>query len=166
VSGSARVVAVLGYSGRRAAELHPICARRLAHAQRLAGGIRAVILSGLPEAELMRASWLGPDVELICDPDARSTADNVRNVASAAKALGARELVVVTSRWHRVRVRLLLWAALRRDHVRVYVEGVDGPSGPLVLLRELVCLAIIPIQLVLLARRGEPADAGAMVPPT
>jgi DUF218 domain len=166
VSGSARVVAVLGYSRRRAAELHPICARRLAHAERLAGGIRAVILSGLPEAELMRTSWVGPDVELICDPEARSTVDNVRNIASAAKALGARELVVVTSGWHRVRVRLLLWAALRGDPVRVYVEGADGRGHLLVLLRELACLALLPIQLVRLARRGGPAEARALLPPS
>jgi uncharacterized SAM-binding protein YcdF (DUF218 family) len=166
MSTHARVVAVLGYSRRRGAELHPICARRLAHAQQLAGGIRAVILSGLPEAELMRASWVGPDVELICDPEARSTADNVRNVASAALALGARELVVVTSRWHRARVRLLLWAALRGEPVRVSVEGADEPGHLLVRLRELACLALLPIQLVLLHRRGGPAEARALLPPS
>jgi hypothetical protein len=166
VSGRARVVAVLGYSGRRGAGLHPICADRLAHAQRLAGGMHAVILSGLPEAELMRASWLGPDVELICDPEARSTADNARNVAAAARALGARELVVVTSRWHRPRVRLLLWAALRGEPVRVSVEGADGPGHVLVRLRELACLTLLPIQLARLARRGGPAEAQALLPPS
>ena len=31
-----RVVAVLGYSGRRRTRLHPICAERLAYAERLA----------------------------------------------------------------------------------------------------------------------------------
>jgi hypothetical protein len=166
MSSSARVVAVLGYSGRRAAGLHPICARRLAHAQRLAGGIRAVILSGLPEAELMRASWVGPDVELICDPEARSTADNVRNVASTALALGATELIVVTSRWHRARVRLLLWAALRGQPVRVSVEGADGPSHLLVRVRELACLAVLPIQLAVFRRRGGPAEASPPLPPS
>jgi DUF218 domain-containing protein len=166
VSGSERVVAVLGYSRRRGAGLHPICARRLAHAQQLAGGIRAVILSGLPEAELMRASWVGPDVELICDPEARSTADNVRNVASAVHALGARELTVVTSRWHRARVRLLLWAALRGEPVRVSVEGADEPGHLLVRLRELACLAVLPIQLAALRRGGGPAEAGPPLPPS
>jgi hypothetical protein len=164
MSGSERVVAVLGYSRRRGAGLHPICARRLVHAERLAGGIRAVILSGLPEAELMRASWVGPDVELICDPKARSTAENAWNVASAARALGARELVVVTSRWHRARVRLLLWAALRGEPVRVVVEGADGPGHLLVRLRELACLAVLPIQLARLACRGGPAEARPLLP--
>jgi hypothetical protein len=88
----------------------------------------------------------------------------VRNVASTALALGAGELVVVTSRWHRARVRLLLWAALRGEPVRVSVEGVDGPSHLLVRVRELACLAVLPIQLVLLRREGGPAEARALPP--
>jgi uncharacterized SAM-binding protein YcdF (DUF218 family) len=144
---SARVVAVLGYSRRRDKELHRICVERLTHAQGLAADAKAVVLSGTPEAELMRAAWAGPDVELICDPESRSTAQNARNVAAAARALGARELVVVTSRWHRTRVRLLLKAALRGSGVRLSVEAPHGPRPPLLLARELVCLALLPFQL-------------------
>jgi DUF218 domain-containing protein len=145
---SGRVVAVLGYSRRRDEELHAICAARLAHAQAVSGGARAVVFSGMPEAELMRAAWAGSDVELICDPEARSTAQNAANVATAARALGAEELVAVTSGWHRLRALLLLKLALRGSGIRVSVETADGPRPLLLLAREAVCLALVPFQLI------------------
>jgi uncharacterized SAM-binding protein YcdF (DUF218 family) len=144
---SGRVVAVLGYSRRRDKELHRICAERLAHAEEIAVGARAVVLSGMPESELMRSAWSGPEIELICDPDARSTADNVRNVAAAARSLDAEELVVVTSRWHSARVHALLRAALRGSGIRASVESANGPRPLHLLGRELVCLALLPFQL-------------------
>ncbi len=158
--GTDRVVAVLGYSSRRGDGLHPICAARLAHGERAAAGASAVVLSGWarrphrrPEAELMRASWAGPDVPLHCDPDARTTADNAARVASAAIALGARELVVVTSSWHRRRAGILVRAALGTHPVRVTVEAPTTTRPPVLLARELACLALLPFQLRR-ARRG------------
>jgi uncharacterized SAM-binding protein YcdF (DUF218 family) len=142
---SDRVVAVLGYSRRGDTELHPVCADRLEHAQRLALDRGTVILSG--EAELMRAAWSGPDVVLICDPDARSTVDNAANVAKVARRLGARELVVVTSRWHRARTKILLRAALRKSGIRLSVETADMARPLRLRVRELACLALLPFQL-------------------
>lgn len=154
-----RVIAVLGYSGRDSSRLHPICAARLAHAQELAGEGEPVILSGwarhphgTSEAELMRSAWLTPDAALHSDPSACSTAGNAANVAAAAHALGAEELVVVTSRWHRPRTRLLFRAALRGRQVKVTVEGAPGRVPPAVIARELVCLAGLPFQLWRLRR--------------
>jgi uncharacterized SAM-binding protein YcdF (DUF218 family) len=142
---SDRVVAVLGYSRRGDTQLHPVCADRLEHAQRLALDRGTVILSG--EAELMRAAWSGPDVVLICDPDARSTVDNAANVAKVARRLGARELVVVTSRWHRARTKILLRAALRKSGIRLSVETADMARPLRLRVRELACLALLPFQL-------------------
>lgn len=142
---SDRVIAVLGYSRRGGTELHPVCADRVAHAQRLAVERGTVILSG--EAELMRAAWSGPDVVLICDPEARSTVDNAANVAEVARTLGARELVVVTSRWHRARTKILLRAALRRSGIRLSVETADMARPLHLRVRELACLALLPLQL-------------------
>ena len=144
---SRRVVAVLGYSRGGGGRLHPICAERLEHAQTLAGEADAVILSGLPEAELMRASWAGPSVRLIVEADARSTAENARNIAEDARGLGAEELVVVTSPWHRRRVELLMRAALAGSGIAVLVEAPDGPRPRLLLARELACFAVLPVQL-------------------
>jgi uncharacterized SAM-binding protein YcdF (DUF218 family) len=154
VTEAARVVAVLGYSGGRRTRLHPVCAERLAYAERLAVGARAIIFSGWarrstlsPEAELMREAWAGPAVRLICDPQARSTSDNAINIAAVAHALGAEELVVVTSPWHRVRVRVLLRAAMRGSGIRLSVAGAGRSRPPLLLAREVVCLALLPFQL-------------------
>src|SRR5690349_7752355 len=102
-----RVVAVLGYSERGTRGLHPICAARLAHAETLAAGARAVVLTGWArqrddqaEAELMRAAWKGPDVPLLVDPTARHTSGNAVGIAAVARELRPEEVVVVTSGWH------------------------------------------------------------------
>jgi hypothetical protein len=142
-----RVVAVLGYSRGGKGRLHPICAERLEHGQRVATGADAVILSGLPEAELMRASWSGPELRLVVDTDARHTAENARNIAEDAQALGADELVVVTSSWHRRRVALLMRAALRGTGIRLTVESPEGGRARLLAARELACFAVLPVQL-------------------
>jgi uncharacterized SAM-binding protein YcdF (DUF218 family) len=154
-----RLVAVLGYSGRDTSRLHPICASRLARAQELARDGQTVILSGwarradgTSEAELMREAWGTTRAVLHSDRTARSTAGNAANVAAAADALGATELVVVTSRWHRLRTRILFRAALRGRQVRLSVEGAPGPRPPAVVARELVCLAFVPLQLWRLRR--------------
>jgi hypothetical protein len=141
----AGVIAVLGYSRRADRPLHPVCAERLAHAQRLAVSAGTVILSG--EAELMRAAWSGPDVALICDPEARSTVENAVNVAATVRRLRVEELVVVTSSWHRARVSVLLRAALRRSGIRVSVEAAAGARPLLLLAREAACFALLPFQL-------------------
>lgn len=142
-----RVVAVLGYSRRGEAELHAICAARLARAHELARGAGGVILSGFPEAELMRAAWAGPEVELIPEAESRSTAQNAANVARKAQEVGARELVVVTSSWHRLRVEALMRAALRGSGIRLHVVGADAPRPFRLLAREAACLALLPFQL-------------------
>ena len=83
-----------------------------------------MILSG--EADLMRAAWTGPDVVLVCDPDSRSTSDNARNIAAAARELGATEVVLVTSRWHGLRAGILLRAALRGSGIRLQLATANG----------------------------------------
>jgi uncharacterized SAM-binding protein YcdF (DUF218 family) len=142
-----RVVAVFGYSGLRRAELHRICAERVVHAEALAAGARAVVLSGSLEATLMCSAWTGPKVELVADPNSRWTAQNARNIAAAARALGATELVAVTSQWHRLRAGLFLRWALRGSGIDVSVEAPPGRRRPLLLARELACLAVLPFQL-------------------
>ena len=149
----ARLVAVLGYSGRRGDGIHPVCAARLAIAEAAAEGVDAVLLSGwsrhlggASEASLMRAAWRGPNVPLLDDGDARTTLGNARAVAAAAKAIEATEVVVVTSSWHRLRARLLVRAALGPD-VRLQLVSPNGRTPPHLLGRELLCLLALPFQL-------------------
>jgi hypothetical protein len=138
-----RLVAVLGYSGRRDAELlHAVCESRLRHAESIVQEDDAVLLSG--EADLMHGHWRSGDVLL--DPHARNTRENALAVAEAARRLRADEVVVVTSRWHAPRARALVRAALRRS-VPVTSSSPDGLPPPRLAVRELVLLALLPLQL-------------------
>ena len=136
-----RLVAVLGYSPRRAGGLHDICAARLRHAESLAAD--AVLLSG--EAELMRPEWAGPDVPIVTDGAARNTRENAAGVAEAARRLGADEVVVVTSRWHAYRARTLVRSLL--PGVRVSSSSPPGRAPITLLAREAACLTLLPYQL-------------------
>ena len=161
---ASRLIVVLGYSDGRSSELHPICAARLEHAATLAGDGDAVLLSGwsrhpgrLPEAELMRRAWPGAQEALLSDPDARITAENAANAAAHASELGAREVVVVTSSWHRARAGVLFRSLL--PGVSVSVVGARTPRSPRVYLREAAAFPLVPLQLRMARRRGGGAVA-------
>jgi hypothetical protein len=157
-SAPERLVVVLGYSRGRKGELHPICAARLEHAAALVGENDVVLLSGwsrhpsaLPEAELMRRAWTGRTDGLVCDPDARITAENAASAAAHARELGVGEVVVVTSRWHGARAGVLFRSLL--SGVRVTVSAARTPAPARVLLRELAVFPLVPFQLALARRR-------------
>ena len=162
-SAPRRLIVVLGYSDGRQRELHPICAARLEFAARLAEEGDTVLLSGwsrhpsrLPEAELMRRAWPGPDTALLSDPDARHTAQNAANAAAHARELGAGEVVVVTSSWHRARARALFRRLL--PGVELVVVGARTPGSPRNYLREAAVFPLVPLQ-ARTARRA-PRQAG------
>jgi hypothetical protein len=154
-----RLVAVLGYSDRRANGLHQVCAERLRHAEGLVTQDDAVLLSGwsrrrgsTSEAALMRGAWIGGEVRVIEDTTARNTAGNAATVAEVARRLGATEVTVVTSGWHAYRAGTLVRAALPQTPVRT-----SSPAGrsPLSLrVRELGCLALLPYHLSRVRRRS------------
>jgi uncharacterized SAM-binding protein YcdF (DUF218 family) len=137
-----RLVAVLGYSGRRKRELHDICEARVRHAETIDAD--AFLLSG--EAELMQGAWRGGEVVL--DTRARNTRENARGVAEAARRLEADEVVVVTSSWHALRARTLVRAAIGNPAVTVTSSSPPGPRPVRLFARELVCLAALPLQLL------------------
>ena len=79
-----RLVVVLGYSDSGRGELHPECAARLERAAEVTTADDVVVLSGwarvphtYSEAELMRAAWRGAAHEVVVDPDARTTVENM-----------------------------------------------------------------------------------------
>lgn len=147
-----RLVAVLGYSGRRRHGLHDVCAERLRHAEQLVGDGDTVLLSGWArhrngtgEAQLMREAWQGAGAELVSDASARNTRQNALGVADAARKLGAAEVVVVTSSWHAPRARALVQAAL--PDVSVQTSCPPGRRPLTLVVREIVCLAALPYHL-------------------
>ena len=110
---------------------------RLRRAEDLArrGAVRAVILSGWngpaacgrTEAEQMLRAWSGPDVPLICDEAARTTAENALCAAAIIGALGeVREVVVVASWANAPRLRLAFRAALRPHGGQARLSTVWG----------------------------------------
>jgi hypothetical protein len=151
-----RVVAVLGYSGRRTNGLDPVCVARLRHAEGLDAD--AVVLSGRArhragEAELMRAAWRGADVPIVAESTARSTAENAAEIAAIVRRLGADEVVVVTSSWHAPRAALLMRAALRGSGIAVTASSPSGRASARLLVREGACAAAVPYHLVRRRRR-------------
>jgi uncharacterized SAM-binding protein YcdF (DUF218 family) len=155
-----RIVVVLGYSDGSAGELHPVCAARLERAAKIATREDVVVLSGwarLPgthsEAELMRAAWLGSAREVVVDPDARTTAENMANALNDILRVGAREVVVVTSSWHAARAKAALRWLLRHTGVKVRSETPPGGSWRAG-LRELTLWPLLPFQLWAVGRKA------------
>ena len=141
-----RIVAVLGYSAWRGAGLHPVCEARGEAAAELASKEDTVLLTGRPEAELMREVWpLGPG-RVLCDSDARVTAESALHVARLARQLGADEVIAVTSWWHCRRTGVLFPRALAGSGITVRTVGAPRWSGRL-LLREAAAYAALPLHL-------------------
>jgi uncharacterized SAM-binding protein YcdF (DUF218 family) len=148
-----RVIVALGFSTGGANELHPVCAARLAAAAAISGPTDVVVLSGWgrngggrSEAELMRNAWRGSAAEVVVDPDARTTVENLANALNDILRVGAREVVVVTSSWHAPRAKAAMrWLLL---HTGISVTSVSPEGGsPRASLRELPLWALLPFQL-------------------
>jgi uncharacterized SAM-binding protein YcdF (DUF218 family) len=110
---------------------------RLRRAEALAreSAVRAVILSGwngpggqgLSEAEQLMRAWAGPNVPLVLDEAARSTAENALCTAAIIGALGGvRDVIVVASWGNAVRLGLAFRAALRPQGLRPRLSTVWG----------------------------------------
>jgi hypothetical protein len=148
-----RIVVVLGYSTDGGAELHPVCSARLARAAELATADDVVVLSGwarVPhrrsEAELMRGAWTGSAREVVVDPDARTTVENLANAVNDVLRVGAHEVVVVTSRWHAARATAAMRWLLRGRGIVVRAESPPGTSLR-ASVRELILWPLLPFQL-------------------
>jgi uncharacterized SAM-binding protein YcdF (DUF218 family) len=141
-----RLVVVLGYSARGGQGLHPVCAARVATAAGVASVEDTVVLTGRPEAELMRAAWQGRALDVVCETDAGVTAESAAHVARLAGELGASEVVAVTSWWHCRRTAFLFRRVLRGSGVSVSTVGAPSWSGRL-LLREAAAYALLPVQI-------------------
>jgi uncharacterized SAM-binding protein YcdF (DUF218 family) len=148
-----RLVVVLGYSDGGTRDLHPVCAARLARAAELTTADDVVVLSGWarraggqPEARLMRAAWRGAAREVVVDPDARTTVENLANALDDVSRVDAREVVLVTSSWHARRATAAMRWLLRRRGIGVRAESPPGRSTRAA-LRELMLWPLLPVQL-------------------
>ena len=112
---------------------------------------------GPSEAEQMRDAWRGPDVELVVEPTAASTAENAVRTLPLLLERGTSRALVVCAPPHLFRTRLLfglLWRgsgielSFRAPRLAPTVRGVAW---------ELLALPFLPVQLLVaraeLARR-------------
>lgn len=149
----ARVIVVLGYSDGGRDELHPIGAARLMRAAEISTAKDVVVLSGwarVPgtqsEAELMAAAWAGSAYEVVVDPDAQTTVGNAFNALNDIKRVNAREVVVVTSRWHAPRAKAAFRLLLRGSGVNVTAAVPPSPRAMRASLRELLLWPLLAVQ--------------------
>jgi len=149
-----RVIVVLGYSDGGTGTIHPVCAARVARAAEVATPDDVVVLSGwarVPgtrsEAHLMEAAWHGEAREVIVDPDAQTTVGNTRNALDDIRRVEAREVIVVTSRWHAARAKAAFRLLLRGSHVHVRAAYPAEPFTLLPTLRELPLWLLLPAQI-------------------
>ncbi len=152
-SRTPRVVVVLGYSDGGRGEIHPVCAARLARASQLTTDDDVVVLSGwarIPgtrsEAELMAEAWNGPARELVVDPVARTTVGNALNACDDVRRVGARDVLVVTSRWHAPRARAAFRLVLRGTGAQVTTAFPADALDLRAVLRELPLWLLLPLQ--------------------
>lgn len=148
-----RVIVVLGYSTGGVDELHAVGAARLASAAAISGPTDVVVLSGWArnggarsEAELMRDAWRGSAAEVVVDPDARTTVENLANALNDILRVGAHEVVIVTSAWHAPRAKAAMRWLLLHTGIKVRSESPDG-SSLRASLRELTLWPLLPFQL-------------------
>ncbi len=154
-----RLVAVLGYSDSTTADLHPVCAARLACAAAQASMDDVVLFSGwarrsssASEADLMARMWTTPARTRLVDRRARTTLGNAIGVARAVRIVGADEVVLVTSRWHARRAGVLVRAALASSGARLRVVATDERVTPRRGLREAASWTLVPLLAVMATR--------------
>lgn len=111
-------LAIIALGSSRAARagsyrISPACRRVVAEAERLARQLdpRAVVFTGwapdggTSEAEQMRALWRGPEVELVVETTASSTAENAARTLPLLRERQIRRAVVVCTPLHLYRAR-------------------------------------------------------------
>jgi uncharacterized SAM-binding protein YcdF (DUF218 family) len=142
VLGSSRSNRTGAYSISRA------CRRIVAHAARL-GEIRApelVIFSGwapnggASEAEQMRALWRGPNVELVLEPTASTTAENAARTLPLMLDRGIEQVVVVCTPFHIYRARWFFEQLYSRYGIATRFEAPRVVPTPSALIWELGAL--------------------------
>ena len=104
-------VVVPGHSRRD--RISATCRLLVGEAERLAGRLTPSVVvftgwspvGGVSEAEQMRRLWCGPELELVVEPTAATTAQNAARTLPLLLERGIERAVVVSTPLHRYRVR-------------------------------------------------------------
>jgi hypothetical protein len=101
----------------------------------------------------MRDAWRGAAREVVVDPDARTTVENLANAMNDILRVGASEVVIVTSSWHAPRAKAALRWLLRYTGVKVGSASPPGSSAG-AFVRELTLWPLLPFQLWAVGRKS------------
>jgi uncharacterized SAM-binding protein YcdF (DUF218 family) len=131
------------------------CRRLVAEAERLAEQLRpdVVVFSGrspaggVSEAEQMRRLWLGPEVELILEPTAATTAQNAARTLPLLLERGIERALVVCAPLHRHRVRLFFGRLYEAHGIEASFYAPRIRPTPFALAWELCALPVRSRQL-------------------
>ncbi len=134
-------VVVLGSSVERT------CRLLVREAERVAArlGAEVVVLSGWSgEGELMRAAWRGsPDIELVLENTASTTAENAARSLPFLVERGISEAGVVCAPLHLPRARLIFKRVYERHGIAVRFRAARVVPTPGALVWELAALTVL-----------------------
>jgi uncharacterized SAM-binding protein YcdF (DUF218 family) len=108
---------------------------------------------GPSEAEQMRDAWRGPEIELVVEPTAASTAENAVRTLPLLLERGASRAVVVCAPPHLFRTRLLFGLLWRGSGIELSFRVPRLAPTARAVAWELLALPFLPVQL--LAGRAE-----------
>jgi uncharacterized SAM-binding protein YcdF (DUF218 family) len=142
-------------AGRRSYRISPACRRVVAETARLTGqlGPRAVVFTGwspdggISEAEQMRALWRGPDVELVVETTASSTAENAARTLPLLRERGIHRAVVVCTPLHLYRARWFFQRLFHAHGIETTFRAARVLPTPGAAIWELAALSVRSRQL-------------------
>lgn len=108
----------------------------------LASSADLVVLSGAGEAEHMRELWQDPDVELVVEETATSTAENAARTLPLLVERGVREAIVVCAPAHLLRARWIFRRIYGAHGIAVRFRTARVAPTPGAILWELAAAAV------------------------
>jgi uncharacterized SAM-binding protein YcdF (DUF218 family) len=146
-------VVVPGHS--RGRSISDTCRRLVAEAERLAEQLRPELVvfsgwspgGGVPEAEQMRRLWRGPQLDLVVEPTAATTAQNAARTLPLLLERGIGRAVVVCAPLHRHRVRLFFGRLYEARGIETSIHAAPIRPTPFALAWELGAMTVRSRQL-------------------
>jgi uncharacterized SAM-binding protein YcdF (DUF218 family) len=102
---------------------------------------------GPSEAEQMRLAWAGPDVELVAEPTARTTAENASRSLALLLEHEIEAAIVVCTPLHLPRARLFFGRLYRANGLQVSFRVARVRPSVRAAVWELSALPLVPFQL-------------------
>jgi uncharacterized SAM-binding protein YcdF (DUF218 family) len=158
MAGNRTAIVVPGHGWLDLDGVHRIsgrCMRLVLEAEELVSSVGADVVvfsgwspaGGRSEAEQMRDAWHGPEVELVVEPTAASTAQNAARTLPLLLERGVGAAVVVCAPPHLVRTRLFFRRLYRGSGVDVSFRAAHLAPTVRSVVWELLALPFLPLQL-------------------